>query len=409
MKVLWLSNKQVLNEEVKGSGSWLTAMAEELSLIKSLELVNITEGDVSKISTSVFDNRKEILIPKYKLTSHGLPERKYVNKLIQIIEEECPDIIHVWGVENYWGLLVSRGHIQNHIVLLDMQGVLEACYEFYTGNLCFGDFISKLGFWRALYAYSFIRLQKQRMKNRVLYENEIISSFPNIAYQSEWVKSWVSYKNPKARLFPTKIAVRKEFLVSQPWSPSDTQKNILLVTSQQAYKRVDIAIKALHILISQGIEVNLVIVGDVLSKGKGYSMYLESLIKKNGLQNRVNFVGPKNANEIIDISRNSRCMIVPSSVESYSLVMAESIALGLPVVSSYSGAMPEFFCGTPFPVYFPSGDYVKCASVLKEFLISNDLCNKISQYELAKGRIIPNVGKIQFDIYSSLLNEKKAD
>ena len=134
-----------------------------------------------------------------------MPSYNNIKSIIEIVNKECPDIIHIWGVENYWGLLISKGYIKPKISLLEIQGVLEACYDFYMQDLCFDNFKSTMNLLKALYSYSFVLLQKKRMKSRIRQENEIIQAFDNIAYQSEWVKNWIRYKNPKAKLFESKI------------------------------------------------------------------------------------------------------------------------------------------------------------------------------------------------------------
>lgn len=403
MKILWLSNKQILNIEITGSGSWITAMANSLALTEEIMLVNITESNVDHTIVMENYNQKEYILPKCKINKDGLPNKNIVDEIIEIVRRENPDIIHVWGVENYWGLLVSRGYLSGYHFLLDIQGVLEACYEFYTGNLCLNDYMSCMKFPSALYAYLFIKMQKIRMWKRVKFENEIIKAFTNIACQSEWVKGWIKYKNPFAKLYFTEIAVRHEFLDAKVWESNNAQHDILLVASQQAYKRIDVALKALHVIKITGKKVRLIIVGDVLARKKGYSMYLISLIKKLELEQYVEFVGSKNADEIILLAKEACCMVVPSSVESYSLVMAESMALGIPVVASYAGAIPEFCRNTYMPIFFPSGDYVSCATLIMNILKSQELRIRISRTEIELWRNKRCPAITQLAIYKKIL------
>lgn len=367
MKILWFSNKQVLNLKGKDSGSWILSMAYGLTQNEGLCLVNVTEAPVTGISVNEKGNIKEYVLPQYKLSNHGLPSSNDLISIINIVDKENPDLIHVWGVENYWGLIHARGYMSQYKWLLDMQGVLQSCYELYLGTLCFDDFISVMNPVKSIYAYSFVKLQKQRMKARVKYENEIISSFEHIGYQSEWVKSWVRYKNPRALLFRSDIAVREEYTMVPKWSYKQ-QKTIMVITSQQAYKRIDLSIKALSILRAWGEDLNLIIIGNVNSKFKGYSLYLQSLVKKLNLSDFVNFVGGKTVEEIIQLSKDAICTIVASSVESYSMVVAESLSMGIPVVASYAGAMPEFANKGMSPHYFPSGDYMACASAIEKII-----------------------------------------
>lgn len=403
MKILWFSNKQVLNVKGNDSGSWVLSMAHELSNKKQIHIVNITEGGVNETTKTESGLITEYVIPIFKLSNNGLPSNTNIAKLLSIVECESPDIVHVWGVEKYWGLLKSRGYLKNHTCLLDMQGVLEACYEHYMGTICFEDFWYAMSPIKSLYAYCFVKLQKHRMKARIKNENEIIKSFDYISYQSNWVKSWVRYKNPNAVLKKTEISVRKEYVEAQKWRYHN-QNSILVITSPQSYKRIDTSIKALSVLRSLGYDMNLIIVGSVISRYKGYSMYLQSLVKKLRLTNYVQFTGGKNAEEIITLSQSAICTVVASSVESYSLVVAENLTMEIPVVAAYSGAMPEFACFSRSPLYFPSGDYMACASRIE------DLVANINSYDKADPKLLPDAGdnsaaSKQLAIYNDILSK----
>ncbi len=105
------------------------------------------------------------------------------------------------------------------------------------------------------------------------------------------------------------------------------QKIILFVGNLMSGKRLDLVLEALPQLNSESV---LVVVGS----GYGETTYKNKVVLL-GLSERVQFVG-----SVIDQARLARyynaawCTVVPSDAESFSLVAAEALSSGCPVVAS---------------------------------------------------------------------------
>ena len=59
------------------------------------------------------------------------------------MEDSKPDIIHIWGVESYWGLLTARGFVRGN-VLLEIQGIRETCARVFYGGLSWPEVLSTI-------------------------------------------------------------------------------------------------------------------------------------------------------------------------------------------------------------------------------------------------------------------------
>lgn len=399
MKVLWFSNKELITSIVDSSGTWLSTMAHNLSVTPNIEIVNITEADQNDIHTKTAFGIVEYVLPKFRLNNNGLPSLSKIKIIKDIVDKECPDIIHVWGVEKYWGLLFARKYIIRYHTILDIQGVLEACDIFYKGELSLHNFLREMNAFEALYAYGFVCIQKFRMHQRVKYENEIINSFSNIGYQSKWVKNWVTYKNPTAKLFKSFISVRSEFCNSlTKWEKDNLKSHITIVASGISYKRLDVVIKAFKIIHNIYPNIRLAIVG-YKPDHRGFSRYLTSLIKNYQLNEFIECHGNLQADKIIELFDKSYCSIIPSSIESYSMVLAESIAYGIPCVVSYAGAMPEFQTKCNQLLYFPSGDFVTCANMIIRCIHHGFEIRELDA--ISDLKVVEN----QINVYKSIIND----
>lgn len=114
MRVLWLSNIQLLSKKNDKSGTWIHSMYRELLNHDDVEIVgNITVANATKrIEKMESMNFTEYLIPKAFINSQGLPKPSARLKLLDLIKSFNADIVHVWGIEQFWGSLIPiRGGI----------------------------------------------------------------------------------------------------------------------------------------------------------------------------------------------------------------------------------------------------------------------------------------------------------
>ena len=87
-------------------------------------------------------------------------------------------------------------------------------------------------------------------------------------------------------------------------------------------------------------------------------------IDELSLKNNIEIVHPDSQDEVYEIMRQSDCLILPSVQEGISNVVLESMAIGLPVISSDCGGMKEIINYGRNGFYFPSRDSVALEKLL---------------------------------------------
>ena len=145
MRILWLSNGILSDNDCGSTGTWLGALAQELAGSGELELGNITHGDVQKLTRQDYRSIRQWLVPAGRQLDHfGLPPRETIQPLIENINAFSPDLIHVWGTERYWGLLPARKYV-GAPALLEMQGLKGAIAQVFNGGLSLREQLACIG------------------------------------------------------------------------------------------------------------------------------------------------------------------------------------------------------------------------------------------------------------------------
>lgn len=410
MKVLWLSNSAFVSEKTKATGSWLQPMAEQLA--SSIDMVNVTDGMVEKPVSTNFNNIKQWIIPA-KSSNYGQEASVETCSVVKdIIEQEKPDLVHIWGTEKFWASIYRKGYICVPTIL-DIQGLLAPYTEYYYGGLSIKEIFKSIHLKEFLMPTRTLFHKKEVFRKRGMSETANIKSFKHISYQSQWVKNYLSFVNPSAKFYPTKIMLRKAFFESQKWAFHNVGDSPVVFSTCSAavtYKGIHIIIKAIALLKSKYPKIKLKLAGSINVGNKlldGYSVFLNKLIKKYGLQENVIYLGSLDENQIIAHLQEANACVIPSFIETYCLAFAESMIVGTPTIASFAGAMPELAENGKEALFYNSVDYYTCAALIDKVLQDKDLAKQLS-INGRKRRLEENnynlVVKTQLDIYKNVLS-----
>lgn len=412
MKVLWFSNCVIGGRESTGSGSWLFGMKDIIS--NHVELYNITKSNVSEITLNEYKDIIEYIIPNYKL-HNGLPNKANIKKIQQIVNDINPDVIQIWGLEMYWGLLFTRNLIKGNYII-EVQGLLSSCYNVYYGGLTPMEIIKCFNIKEILKLNSYLPFKKINYLKGSKTEHEIFSNSKFISTQSEWTRYQIKFKTNKGvYLFKTYRPIRKIFYSSEKWNKIRNSKSIVIFSSisyLEPFKGFHILLKALNILKSKYNNIIINIAGInieqiVFYKKGGYAKYLESLIKKYELKNNIKFVGNLDEVEICEQLLKSDVYVNPSFVESYSAASAEALYLGVPSVLSYAGAMPNFSNIKEVALYYSPLDFIDLASKIDNLIINDELSKLLSNNSISIMKYFcdqETIKQTQLSIYKKVIN-----
>jgi len=145
------------------------------------------------------------------------------------------------------------------------------------------------------------------------------------------------------------------------------------------YKAQDILIEALRRCNSDGLNLNLILVGD----GK-YRSGLESRVASLALKERVQFCGLLPAGDAVGARLDQADLFVlPSRQEGLPRALIEAMARALPCISSTVGGIPELL---PSENLVPPNDVKELASKICEIVTDPERMSQMSARNLAKAK-----------------------
>lgn len=403
MKVVWFSNVDISVSSMSGSGTWVMAMARALCAFDSpMEITNISMSDVNDEATVENGRIRQIKIKAASINDY------LITKVHEVISQTNPALLHVWGTESKWATFPFRVDLP---ILIDMQGVVSSVYDNFYGGLTQAEVRKCWSLKECLKPTSSLQYGKHIYKSHIEREKQVIKSLKYVSVQSKWVEGHIRSLNPTCQIYHTGIALRPEFYTAKKWENSDEPVIFSTATMVTPLKGLHVLLRALSIVKMYYPNVQLRLAGDVQSglRVGGYAKMLNKFIRNNDLEQNVKFLGALNTEELIKEYESAAVVVNPSSVESYSLVVAEAMHIGSPVVASYVGGMAELGKDNESILYFPKEDYVTCSQKILELLQNPVLRKNISSNAILLSNHKNNLTSIatnQTEIYLKLLNRQ---
>jgi glycosyltransferase involved in cell wall biosynthesis len=158
---------------------------------------------------------------------------------------------------------------------------------------------------------------------------------------------------------------------------------LLCVATISPRKGYDTLVRALANVVDR--QWHLTIVGS-LDRHPQSVAQLRAGLRAARLEDRVSLVGEADASTISAYYQQSDLFVLPTEYEGYGMVVAESLAHGLPVISTPVGAIPDLI-GDDAGVVVPSGNAVALAAALAKALDDPDWRRRLREGAVrARGR-----------------------
>lgn len=371
MKVLWfeISVPCRYREEGRMVAGWQDSLEIIVKDCPNIELLVAFETTEKNDEVKVVDGITYIPIyTRYSFIERrrnhftwSVNECKLVDLGRKIIDEYCPDIIHVFGNEWPYGLLANYTntpvviHIQGSIIPYN-NALYPPRYNGYTVARAMGLNMRKQ--WRRIKAY-------YKAKSRLEMEKRIWQSVSHYMGRTSWDRALVNMIRPDSTYHHVEEALRPAFMLTEKrWRvPEEGKLRLLTVGCSSFWKGVDVILKTAHVLKTAGINFEWNVAGSMSNELK------EIVEKKEGLlyrENNICILGFCSPEQLIEMMCRSTIYVHTAYIENSPNSICEAQILGMPVVSTMVGGISTLVRSGVDGELLPANDPWQMANAIVE-------------------------------------------
>ena len=194
-------------------------------------------------------------------------------------------------------------------------------------------------------------------------EREALNAARRVITTSEWTRSELI---ARALAEPDGITVARPGTDAAPAATgSASGVHLLCVGAVAPHKGQDVLVQALAGMTDLP-DWTCSIVGS-LDADPDFANRTAAAIRSAALTERVALMGVLTGQRLADAYRTADLVVAPSRAESYSMVVAEALARGIPVVATRVGGIPEAIAGSRAGILIPSNDPGALPAVLRQW------------------------------------------
>lgn len=416
MRVLWFTNAPSLsadhlNDKSIGCG-WIGSLEAELSKISSVQLqisFNL-DRDIKP-----FTLNKTRYYPVYikspknkikKLTSHWkkpIQDEAYIQPYLDIINEFNPDVIHIFGTESIFGLIISKTNVP---CVIHFQGNLTLVNQKWYSGLTAVDIFRYSKKWPMLKGYGvyhnyFINKKAADREKKIFLQSKYFMG------RTDWDRRITSVLSPDSKYFHCDEIMRPQFY-SYQWVPQQNKTNFMIITTirNNIYKGLETILECKGILnrINSKCKILWKIAG--INESDEIPYLVESKYRTTFKENDIFLLGPLQEKELIHEMLEADAFIHPSHMDNSPNSVCEAMLLGMPIISTFAGGIPSIIENKKEGLLVQDGDPYALAGAIIELKENSNYANGLGINAKIKAIVRHNHQKIVnelINIYSFII------
>lgn len=372
MKVLWLTDKGVtLNNEKNIGSGWIPSL-ENVFHVNNINLRIVFYSVKNKFKKHNINNNIYYEVPVYKRNNKII---RYFRRLFNIIENEKlvkkylniiisdfkPDVIHIWGSENVFGIIT---HISNIPHILHIQGNLTIYYHKLYTAFSKKQLHSIANINDLLKKHSFIFFDSV-FRKRAERERKILNSCKNFYGRTDWDRRISRIFAPNSKYFFCDEILRPEFYDIEWKNPNNQTFTLISIFRDNIYKGLESIYQTTNILLKHKSNFLWKVIG---VNTHSISTRLSEKYSKPNVKLPINLLGNKDPNQLIVELISSNLMVHPSHIDNSPNSICESMIIGLPVLTTSVGGIPSLIIDKNNGFLVQDGDPWAMAGAILEII-----------------------------------------
>ena len=303
------------------------------------------------------ESKDNLTIYRYK--NKGLHNKDAVDRIPEIVEQILqlkPSICHIHGTGIFSYKIFESLNKKGIPTIVTVHGLLMVEKK---------KTLIKHFSLKALYQY----IMQTRAERKLL--QKALDLVVDTDYVADEIRRYINTAISKIHVIPQ--GVDERFFLIHCSSASDI---ILSVGAFSRRKSHILLIKSFEKICKKKIYANLVICGNIAEKD--YYDEVKDYVSQSSYKNRISLLTNVTKEELFKHYASAKVFALHSYEESQGIVLAEAMAVGLPVVSTRVGGIPDVICDGKTGFLTEYGDTDTFADAMKKLLFSDVLWNQMS-------------------------------
>lgn len=417
LRVLWFSNTpanadEYFNQELKGTGGWLKALDIDLQDKVELHVAfywpdKLTFQYKNTTYHTIYLNQnpvKKFLRNRLNITN---PEKE-LSSFLEVINKVKPDIIHIHGTENSFGLIIPHTNLP---VVISVQGIIKpSLNKFFSGfewrDIAYSK--RKLSSLKEFFfPYSF-KKNYQTFKIKRDIEEKIMSSCKFLIGRTAWDKRVTRVLAPESQYFHVDEILRNSFYNSV-WKPHDREKIIIhTTTGNSIYKGFETLCLAINELCRLNINFEWRVAG--IKEDDLIVALTKQKLRKNFPEKGLILLGNLNEKSLVEAMLNADIFVMPSHIENSPNSLCEAMILGMPCIATFAGGTGSMLKDGEEGILLQDGDPWAMAGAILELVNDPDKATRMGKNARKRALERHDKAKIITDlinIYNQIINDNQ--
>lgn len=379
MRILFFSNIPII-KKVHGSyngGGWISSLIEELCkktnctiavgffghTDEKQEYSNLVAYQIATGSILQKAIRKISLLSPFAKKIERNSWKYYEKKLLSVVNDFQPDIIHIFGSEYQFGLIANQTTVPT---LLHIQGILNPCYN---------AFLSPFFSWSVDKINPLAIIKKYKLKKEwelaCTREKEVLLRNQNYLGRTIWDKRMTKIFSPQSCYYYGGEILRDIFYKDWPRVLPE-RLTIISTISAPLYKGLDVILKT-ALLLKNAFHYDFCwkVYGNVTPKE------IERIVGIKHQDVCVEINGVASADDLIFSISNATVFVHPSYIDNSPNSVCEAQMLGVPVIAANVGGLPSIIDDGKTGFLVPANDPYQTAYLIKKLFNNTELNRKI--------------------------------
>lgn len=376
MKVLWFTVSPslaagYLNIPVAGRG-WIESLQERIKAIEGIELGVAFVHGKKEVNKFTYENATYYALPskggriKKFIDRHftNLNDKELIEYCIEAVNDFKPDVIHIFGTEEAFGLISDKIKVP---VVIHLQGLLTV-YEkkWFPPGIGRFDLLKSSTILDIIRANTIIKHYKYFNKASRR-ERQIFKAGKYFIGRTDWDRRITAVLAPDAEYFFGSEILRKDFY-SQKWSCPNNETKIFTSTIQaNIYKGLETVLEC-GILLKNLNKFNFKwIIAGISNEDKIVKIFEKKSGKRFADYNII-LSGKLNAADLISTQLSANIFIHPSHIDNSPNSVCEAMVLGMPIIATYTGGTGSLLADKKEGILIQDGDAYSMAGAILELI-----------------------------------------